>query len=210
MNANSKSIEDNTQYYLETFDKLSNTAQLIHAVEFTECTFNNCNFSESIFKHCMFEKCEFLDCNLSLVKVPGSRFLDVNFIKSKLIGINWSEGVFKTKSLLQRKPFDFNHCVLNHSVFFGLDLEDIKMSRCSVINANFEETNLSRADCSKSDFKNAHFNRTNLTETNFIGAVNYAISSQANTLKKTRFSLPEAISLLYNLDIVLEDADPGQ
>ena len=115
-----------------------------------------------------------------------------------------------TKSLLQRKPFDFDHCVLNHSLFFGLDLKDIKMSHCSVINANFEETNLSRADCTKSDFKNAHFNRTNLTETNFIGAVNYAISSAANTLKKTRFSLPEAISLLYNLDIVLEDADIGQ
>ena len=83
------------------------------------------------------------------------------------------------------------------------------MSNCSVINSNFEETDLSRADCMKSDFKNALFSRTNLTETNFIGAVNYAISSQANTLKKTRFSLPEAISLLYNLDIVLENGELG-
>jgi fluoroquinolone resistance protein len=207
MNAINKSIEDNTQYYLETFNNLSNTAQLINAVEFVECTFNNCNFSESTFKHCLFEKCKFVDCNLSLVKIQGSRFLEVSFIDSKLIGINWSEGVFKTKSLLQRKPFDFDHCVLNHCVFFGLDLKEIKMSQCSLINANFEEADLSKADCTKSDFKNTQFNRTNLTETNFNGATNYSISSQANTLKKTRFSLPEAISLLYNLDIVLEDME---
>lgn len=115
--------------------------------------------------------------------------------------------MYKTKSLLQRKPFDFDHCALNHSVFFGLNLQEIKMSNCSAINTIFEEADLSRADCTKSDFKNAHFNHTILTETNFKGAVNYTISSQTNTLKKTRFSLPEAISLLYNLDIVLEDEE---
>ena len=210
MDFNSTSIQPESQYHQEIYSNQTMNNGLIDSVTFTLCTFKHCNFSESIFKNCLFEKCEFIDCNLSLIKVPGSRFLDLTFEKSKLIGINWSEAVFKTKSLLHRKPFDFDHCVLNHSVFFGLDLREIKMSHCSVINANFEETDLSRADCTKSDFKNAHFNHTNLTETNFNGAVNYAISSLANTLKKTRFSLPEAISLLYNLDIVLEDADISQ
>jgi uncharacterized protein YjbI with pentapeptide repeats len=207
MTSHTKSIEDNAQYHLETFDHLTMIDRLINTVEFNECTFINCNFSENTFKNCLFEQCEFLDCNLSLVKVPYSRLLKVNFQQSKLIGINWSEAVFETKSLLRQKPFDFESCVLNHSVFIGLDLKEIKISHCSVINANFEETDLSKANCTKSDFKNALFNRTNLTETNFIGAVNYSISSQANTLKKTRFALPEAISLLYNLDIVLEDDD---
>lgn len=79
-----------------------------------------------------------------------------------------------------------------------------------MINVNFEEANLSKANCTKSDFKQALFKRTNLTETNFTGALNYAINPQENTFKKTRFSLPEAVSLLYNLDIILEDAPYGE
>ncbi len=207
MESQSSTIHNDSQYHEEIFTDITLTKSVIDSVLFTLCTFKQSNFSESTFKSCRFEKCHFIDCNLSLLKVTDSHFLEVNFLKSKLIGINWSEAVYKTKSLLQRKPFDFDHCVLNHSVFFGLNLQGIKMSNCSAINTNFEETDFSRADCTKSDFKNAHFNHTNLTETNFKGAVNYTISSQTNTLKKTRFSLPEAISLLYNLDIVLEDEE---
>ena len=33
----------------------------------------------------------------------------------------------------------------------------------------------------------------------------YNIPGQINVLKKTRFSLPEAMSLLHSLDIVLEE-----
>ena len=47
----------------------------------------------------------------------------------------------------------------------------------------------------------------NLTEADFTGAKNYAIAPGMNTLKKTKFSLPEAMSLLYNLDIKLTEYD---
>lgn len=151
-----------------------------------------------------------MDCNFSLTKIPGCRFVEADFHKSKLIGINWSETVNSSKSLIQRKPFDFNQCILNHSVFFGMNLREVTFQECSMINVNFEEANLSKANCTKSDFKQALFKRSNLTETNFTGALNYAINPQENTFKKTRFSLPEAVSLLYNLDIVLEDAPYGE
>ena len=51
----------------------------------------------------------------------------------------------------------------------------------------------------------SRFNHTNLTEADFSDATHYNISAVDNTLKKTRFSLPEAISLLYSLDIILKD-----
>jgi len=44
-----------------------------------------------------------------------------------------------------------------------------------------------------------------LTEADFTGAKNYAIAASSNTLKKTKFSLPEAMGLLYSLDIVLTE-----
>ena len=49
------------------------------------------------------------------------------------------------------------------------------------------------------------FYRTNLTEANFRHAYNYAIDFRSNMLKKTKFSLPEATSLLGGLDIILEN-----
>lgn len=42
---------------------------------------------------------------------------------------------------------------------------------------------------------------------NFIGARNYAIDPTQNTLKKAKFSLPEAMSLLRSLDIELIDSE---
>jgi hypothetical protein len=44
-----------------------------------------------------------------------------------------------------------------------------------------------------------------LTQADFTGATNYAIAASLNTLKKTKFSLPEAMSLLYSLDIILTE-----
>jgi fluoroquinolone resistance protein len=55
------------------------------------------------------------------------------------------------------------------------------------------------------DFSNSRFQHTNLTEADFTGATNYAIAASLNTLKKTKFSLPEAMSLLYSLDIILTE-----
>lgn len=46
-----------------------------------------------------------------------------------------------------------------------------------------------------------------LSETDFSGAVNYTIDAGQNKLHKTRFTLPEAITLLHALDIILEDTE---
>jgi uncharacterized protein YjbI with pentapeptide repeats len=70
---------------------------------------------------------------------------------------------------------------------------------------NFAETDLTEADCTRTDFSEGRFLHTNLTEADFTGAAHYAIDATTNTLSKTKFSLPEAMSLLYSLDIVLGD-----
>jgi len=43
-----------------------------------------------------------------------------------------------------------------------------------------------------------------LSFTDFTTSRNYQISSEQNILKKTKFSLPEAVSLLANLDVVIK------
>ena len=43
-----------------------------------------------------------------------------------------------------------------------------------------------------------------IVDANFVRAFHYAIDFRNNFLKKTKFSLPEAVSLLQSLDIILE------
>ena len=71
--------------------------------------------------------------------------------------------------------------------------------------SDFAEADLSLASCTGTDFADSRFLHTDLTEADFVGARNYAISPSLNVLKKTSFSLPEAVSLLYGLDIVLSE-----
>jgi len=49
------------------------------------------------------------------------------------------------------------------------------------------------------------FFNPNLTRADWRGARNYALRPIDNTLKKARFALPEAIALLYGLDLELDD-----
>jgi len=123
---------------------------------------------------------------------------------ARVIGVDWTE-TSQAASQNLFKPVDFLGCVLNYSTFMGLNLSKAVISKCLAKEVSFEETNLTQADCRFSDFTNSRFVRTNLTEADFTGAKNYAIADSFNTLKKTKFSLPEAMSLLDNLDICLTE-----
>jgi uncharacterized protein YjbI with pentapeptide repeats len=78
------------------------------------------------------------------------------------------------------------------------------MFECQLKEADFTEANLSKADCSFSDFLGARFINTNLTRANFTNATNYSIHPHGNKLCKTKFSLPEVLSLLDVFDIIIE------
>jgi len=51
------------------------------------------------------------------------------------------------------------------------------------------------------------FGNTNLTEADLSRACNYRIDPAQNVLGQAKFSLPEAMSLLYSMDIVLVEED---
>lgn len=100
---------------------------------------------------------------------------------------------------------DFNDCSLNYSTFFGLKLNGIRITHCIAREVDFGEADLTRAVFDGTDLAGSLFMHTNLTEADFTKASNYSISAKHNQLMKTKFSLPEAMSLLYGLDIILVD-----
>lgn len=169
----------------------------IAAVEFSGCTFLNCRFFKAIFFDCRFENCTFQNCDLSSLSIKYTVFNEVLFVESKMMGIQWPDAGI---------PLDvnFRNCTLNYSSFIGVNLKNAELTDCQLKEVDFTETNLSKANCRSSDFAGARFINTNLEYTDLSHASNYAIHPDGNKLRKTIFSLPEAMTLLNVYDIIIK------
>lgn len=175
-------------------------AQILSS-EFVDCVFEGCSLVETEIKSCRFVNCAFVRCDLSLAKVPESVFSSIRFEDSKLVGIDWT--LAEWPATLLGKPLHFSKSTLNHSTFIGLNLEGVQFIDCTVVNVDFREADLSGADFSGSNLSESLFIHTNMKDTNLSQARNYSINPSLNQLQGAKFSLPEAMSLLYNMDIVL-------
>jgi fluoroquinolone resistance protein len=169
--------------------------------EFQDCVFLRCSLAQSILRRCRFVNCIFQECDLSLIQVPGSRFTSTRFEKCKVIGINWSAADWPRTGLAN--PLGFVDCALSHSTFMGLSLPAMEIRDCVALDVDFREADLSRANFAGSDLDQSLFANTNLSQADLSRARNYHIDPAQNTLKQARFSLPEAMSLLHSMDIVI-------
>ena len=77
------------------------------------------------------------------------------------------------------------------------------MIDCLAMEVDFSNALLQKANFHGTDFERAIFRNTDCREADFRGAKNYAISPMINNITKAHFSLPEAMSLLYTMDINL-------
>lgn len=188
-------------YMDEVFTDFKVVDEHLETTEFNECRFIHGSLAESTFRNCRFNNCHFIECNFNLTSLDHSTFTKNIFEDSQLIGVNWALASWSQRSLL--KPFDFYRCILNYSIFMGVDLKDIEIIECSAKEVDFSDASLYRSNCSYTDFSNSRFIRTDLSEADLSSARNYSIDARLNKLKKTKFSLPEAVSLLHSLDIIL-------
>lgn len=196
-------IESDAEYIEQTFRQISLEREMVQFTDFEDCVFDSCSFMETCFRKCRFLNCTFSACNLNLIQVDDSTFSRVNFENSKLVGINWTVAKWPQKGMLN--SIEFADSVLNHATFIGLGLQKTRIIRCQARDVDFSDANMMLADLSDSDFEKSRFINTNLTQADLRGAKNYQISPQLNRLKQARFSLPEAMSLLYSLDILLDE-----
>ncbi|MDQ2787279.1 MAG: pentapeptide repeat-containing protein [Chloroflexota bacterium] len=196
-------LEDGQQYEGATFTALATPAQTFTGIDFAACVFDRCVFTESAFSHCSFTDCRFTGCDLSLARVPGSRFTDTRFDASKLLGVDWTKAGDAVISKLFLSVH-FDDCLLNYATFFGLALRRSRFTDCIAREVDFRDADLTEAVCTTTDFTGSKFHHTNLTKADFRRATGYAINPATNTVTRARFSLPEAVSLLSGFDIVIE------
>lgn len=136
-----------------------------------------------------------------LTSFAGCSFVGNQFKGSTFIGVNWSQANLDQRGFL--KPFDFERCVLKLSIFMGANLQEVELVDCTLHEVDFSDADLSGAILRGSDLDKTRFSQTNLSRADFTGAKNFAIDAGDNILSKAKFSLPEAMALLYSLDIEL-------
>ncbi len=201
-------IQSRQSYNDQIFKMQELGQQTLRSAEFYDCRFTRCSFMSASLIDCRFINCTFKNCELSLAQFPGCTLSGVRFEGTKLVGVNWTEANWSGIRL--GEPLVFEDCALNHATFLGLSLPETKILNCTAIGADFREADFSQADFSGSDLLDSLFLHTNLAEANLSKARNYTIAPGENTLKQARFALPEALALLYSLDIILEDELPGE
>ncbi len=194
---------DINEYFTQHFTELNMSEKEILNTEFDGCTFEACDFSEATFSRCKFTDCRFIKCNLSVVNVGYSKFTDVTFEDSKVIGVDWTKGHWPGFAL--GSPIEFRRCAINASSFYNMSLKDIVIEECIAHDVDFREADLNNSDFSYTDLSNSSFANTNLTRANFYEATNYTIDVKHNVIKEAKFCRMEALRLLESLGIELLD-----
>lgn len=95
------------------------------------------------------------------------------------------------KSFLQ--TCNFGDAKLKGTSFFGSKIKEVYFTNTDLTDANFTDT----------DLEGTLFHQCNLTKSDFTNAKNYMIDVRTNTVKKAKFSFPEAINLLKSFDITI-------
>lgn len=165
--------------------------------EYEYCVFKNCNFLEADLSKIRFINTEFVDCDFSNAKVHQTSLQDVKFRVCKLLGVQFDScDQFNFAA-------NFEHCRLDHSVFYQMKLNRSSFHDCQLHHVDFTEADLNNSTLTKCDLLNATFDYTNLEKADLRGAIRYSIDLETNKLRGAKFSLPEVIRLLekYSLEI---------
>jgi fluoroquinolone resistance protein len=186
-----------TAYYKEKFSALSLSGETVSSLRFEACTFSECRLVDCKFEKCVFIDCKFEGCTLSAVNPEKSRFLQPGYFHCKVMGFDWAKAA-------KLQEISFTDCHLDYSNFSSLQFPKVRMIKCSAKEARFVETDMTDGVFTGTDFQGSTIFKSNFTRADFRQATNYNIDVRNNVIKNARFSLPEALSLLYGLEIVIE------
>ena len=188
-----------TSFRGRTFSKLDASAHAFEDLEFDACVFVECSFSGGALKRWHLTDCRFENCDLTAARLTAARLRGVKFRNCRAGGVNWA-GASSLDDL------DFEHCVLDHGVFANAKLPRFSAVDCRLREADFAEADLRSAVFTKCDLLGSRFFGADLSAADLRGAFDYLIVARQTKMKKTRVSLPEAVSLLSGLDVILEDS----
>lgn len=119
-------------------------------------------------------------------------------MECKIVGVNFT----KCNALLLE--INFSKCLVNDCNFSNLKLHNTSFRECTINESDFVGADLTGSDFFKSSLKGSLFHNTNLSKVNLVDAKDFAINPLTNKLHKARLSIPEAMTLLEYLGVVIE------
>jgi fluoroquinolone resistance protein len=163
--------------------------------DYENCRFINCNFGETNLSQVTFIDCVFDNCNFSAANLNGTSFQETKFVNCKLLGLHFEH----CNSFLFTVQFD--HCMLNLSGFYKMNLKGFQFTHCSLQEVDFTEADLSGAVFHECNLLGAMFDQTNLEKADLRTATNFSIDPELNKLKKAKFSLTGLTGLLHKHEL---------
>lgn len=181
----------------QSFKSEDFSKKLLDNYSFTDCSFQSCNFTECLLRNAWFCSCTFVGCNLSLVKLDGCRMQGAHFKDCKIVGAEF----FKCENNFFSSSF--KNSLLHYCNFSDLNMKNTAFNGSKLLENYFTNTCLTGADFSDVDLSGTVFHNCDLSKADFSSATQYVIDPQTNKMKKAKFSLPEAVGLLFGFDITI-------
>ena len=100
--------------------------------------------------------------------------------------------------------YELEECLIRNCNFTDLNLKKRVFCKNQILECDFYNTELSESDFSETTLTDTVFENCNLTKANFSDAKDYQIRPSINKIKKAIFTMPEAVTLLKELDIVIK------
>lgn len=166
--------------------------------EYEHCSFINCDLSSQDLSNCKFIDCIFSGSNLSLSTIKNCAFQNVQFLDTKLSGLQ-----FDTCNLFGLS-FSFVGCIIQHATFFELKMGKTLFKQSDLTGSDFTGTDLTDATFDECNLSQTIFERTVLTNADFKSAFNFMINPAINKLNKTKFSMEGLPGLLSQYNIIIE------
>jgi uncharacterized protein YjbI with pentapeptide repeats len=174
----------------------------IRMQEYTDCRFAHCRFADIALTDVVFRNCEFEDCTFRNVDVSGLRMQNTVLLSSACVGMDWSE----VRALGRLFPLfrEIRNSTLKLNNFFKMKLPKLHIAESQLLDCAFMECTLTESTFHKVDFQNTTFQDCDLSKSDFREAKNYKLNTESNRVAKAKFSLPEVVGLLDNLNVIIE------
>jgi fluoroquinolone resistance protein len=180
------------------FDQIKYSNSTLNRQEFELCVFNNCDFFETTFYGVVFIDCQFNDCNFSMAKLNDTALRGAKFFRCKMMGVVFD----KCHPLLF--TVQFNDCILDYSSFSKLKMKLTNFKGCSIIEAQFVESDLTGSSFVECNLYRTAFQQSVLEKVDFTTSRNYSIDPSQNRMKKAKFAVAGLPGLLEKYGIIVE------
>ncbi len=195
-------MSETTLYENHKFENLKVIGQTLSDYKFIECEFNNCYFEECTLENCTFINCKFNKTNIITLKSKNSESKYSEFQGCNLIGINWNN--LLPKGMVAEPIRSIKESLLKYNYFIEMKMQKFDFSKNNILESLFENCDLRESSFKECNLSGTQFGKCNIEKVDFRDTSEYQIDLFTNKMKKAKFSFPEVVSLLSELDIIID------